>query len=172
MKNIIVWIIALTIATIIFIGFLLALPVTNVSANDYIVTYYGQGVFSIEHDGVIHIQGKGAATKMGTGTDGGWGRTSNDNDQETEYEQNLKEAQQFESKGKWYYAMRYYQEAGETEKMIEMAYKDIEEHLAETPPYYEGATDIARKYLKDKELALEYYEKQLDQQLNSGGIDQ
>ena len=141
-------------------------------ANDYTVTYYGQGVFSVEHDGVIHIQGKGAATKMGTGTDGGWGRTSNDNDQETTYEQNLKEAQQFESKGKWYYAMRYYQEAGETEKMIEMAYKHIEEHLAETPPYYEGAADVARKYLKDKELALEYYEKQLDQQLNSGGTDQ
>jgi len=172
MKNKIEWIIALTIATIIFIGFLLVLPVTNVSAEDYTVTYYGQGVFSIEHDGVIHIQGKGKPGKTSEGSDGGWGRTSNDNDQETEYEQNLKEAQQFELKGKWYYAMRYYQEVRETEKMIEMAYKHIEEHLAETPPYYEGATDIARKYLKDKELALEYYEKQLDQQLNSGGTDQ
>ena len=164
MKNIIEWIIALTIATIIFIGFLLVLPVTNVSAEDYTVTYYGQGVFSIEHDGVIHVMGKGKPGKIDKEE---YRRDSGKS--ETEYEQDLKKAQQNEAKGQWYYAMRYYQEAGETEKMIEMAYKHIEEHLAETPPYYEGATDIARKYLKDKKLALEYYEKQLDQQLNSGG---
>ena len=134
-------------------------------ANDYTVTYYGQGVIAIEHDGVIHIQGKGEAEKTGKDSDGGWGRTSNDNDQETD----LQRAERAEKRGYYLNAAEWYTEAGDPEKAREMVIKDIAEDIAKNPPAYAEASWVANKYLKDKELAMEYYEKHLDQQLNSGG---
>ena len=132
-------------------------------ANDYTITDYGQGVFSIEHDGVIHIQGKGEPKKEG------------DESPSYNYRDNKSEtwdvgtyailAEDKESEGDFYMAAIYYGEAGDTEKMRELAYKDIDEELAETPPDYQGALMTVNDILKDKELALEYYEKHLDQKL-------
>ena len=169
MTNKIEWIIALTIATIIFIGFLFILPVTYVNASEnYTITDYGQGVFSVEHDGVIHIQGKGETGKAIDEVSQGYNQYSSIN----ENVDWVIEAQAKEAKGDFYLAAVCYRRAGDTEKMRELAYKDIDRELAKTPPYYEGILMTVNDILKDKELALEYYEKYLDQKLNSGGTDQ
>ena len=137
-------------------------------ANDYTIAYYGQGVFSIEHDGVIHVMGKGEPVKIGKDSDGDWGRSSNDNEPETD----LQRAEMAEKRGYYLNAADWYIEADEPEKAREVAIKDIAEDIAKNPPSYDQASWTAIKYLKDKELAMEYYEKYLDQKLNSGGTDQ
>ena len=137
-------------------------------ANDYTIAYYGQGVFSIEHDGVIHVMGKGEPVKIGKDSDGDWGRSSNDNEPETD----LQRAEMAEKRGYYLNAADWYIEADEPEKAREVVIKDIAEDIAKNPPSYDQASWTAIKYLKDKELAMEYYEKYLDQKLNSGGTDQ
>ena len=120
-------------------------------ASDYTITYYGQGVFSVEHGGVIHIQGQGEPSKD-EGTDNIY------------IETDLEAAQRNEAKGEWYYALRYYEDAGDLDKMKEMAYKEIEQDIAKGD--YLSASNTATQYLKDKELAMEYYDKYLTQELN------
>jgi len=154
--------------------FILFSNVLDARGSDYIITNYGQGIFSIEHDGVIHIQGKGAPGK----TDGDnnensdWPisiRSSNNSEPETKYEQDLEAAQQFEAKGWWIDAASKYKKIGDTEKAKQMAYKDIVIELAKNPPNYTGASWTAAFIIENKDLAMEYYEKGLDQQLAKEG---
>lgn len=146
---------------IILVAFWVFILVAVSHANDYTITYYGQGVFSIEHDGVIHIQGKGEPEKTGEDRDGGWGGTSNDS--ESEQTSDLAKAEANELKQQFYTAAYHYRKAGETEKMKEMAYKDIDQELAKDPPDYHGAYETVKEFLKDVDLATEYYKKYLEQ---------
>jgi len=116
-------------------------------ANEYVITYYGQGVISIEHDGVIYVQGKGEPEKSGK---------ISTVQSFIERESNL---QWFIDREDYVGVGRVYEEMGDMENANIMYLKDIEQELAKSPPYYKGAAYTALHYLKDTELALEYYEK-------------
>jgi len=164
MKSIIGWIIVIIIGA----AFIFFIKYGRCYADDYIVTDYGQGVFSVEHDGVMHIQGRGEA---GNNLKPEYTDKRN-NDTESESESSLSwflaEAKQLENKGAWAGAASYYKKANETEKMEEMAYKDIDMELAKIPPNYKMAMWTAELILENEELAMKYYDKSLDQQFNSG----
>lgn len=145
--------------------------------EDYIITDYGQGVFAVEHNGVIHIQGCEASEgymikEQESYIDNTpikhkpWINTEGFDD-ETEEEKYLGEAQHYESQGQWLYAMTYYKGINQ-EKAIEMCYKTIEEELTKANPDYSRLANIAREYMHNKDLSMEYYEKYLDQKLNGG----
>lgn len=138
---------------------------SNAHAEDYIITYYSQGVFSIEHDGVIHVMGRGKPDKgIGENEGGGpWGRLS---ETEPDAETYLKWAEAKEAGEDFFMAAIYYRRAGDIGKMEEMAYKDIDIELAKDPPNYRGVMTTIKDILKDKDLAMEYYEKYLDQQFS------
>lgn len=143
-----------------FIGTIFMLA-SYAHAEDYVITYYGQGVFSVEHDGVIYIQGEGRPD------------SNKDEDrssqQSTKYKPptaTLERAERYESASSWLAAAKEYKKIGDVVKYREMVYKDIEKDLAKSPPDYRGAAWTANHYLEDKDLAVEYYGKYLDQRLN------
>ena len=140
---------------------------TKAEASDYIITNYGQGVFSIEHDGIIHIQGKGEPGKAEEEEYRSpfWDSDKSEEEPETEYQQDLEWARKYESQESWSLAAEHYEYAGKTEKMKEMAYEAIEEGLDCNEPPYSWAADVAVRFLKDKDLAMGYFEKHTDQQL-------
>ena len=128
-------------------------------SNDYTITHYGQGVVSIEHDGVIHVMGKGVAETAVDKKENSYNSGAEKTD--------LQEAERSEAAGYYLNAYDFYIKLGNTEKAREMAYKDIERDLAKTPPRYADASFVASKYLKDKDLAMEYYGKHLEQHANN-----
>ena len=151
---------------ILFIAFTIGPP--NATADDYIITIYGGGeVIVIEHDDEITAFGCGDQTDTTFITKDGHEVTYAITQAESESEpSDLEWAQRYEAREMWYPAGMYYKDAGEIEKAKEMGLKDIDEELARETPGYFQASATARKILEDKDLALFYYEKYLEQPLS------
>jgi len=137
---------------------------SSAKADEYVITYYGQGVISIEHDGVIHVQGKG---DFDYGNNP-WASAHNTSahpitpEEIVESDSNI---HWYIDNGYYLIAGRVYEGIGNIEIATEMYHKDIEKELAKTPPNYDGAGYTALHMLHDKDLAKEYYDKYIEQKL-------
>lgn len=92
-----------------------------------------------------------------------------DSDEEEDpREYSLKRAREYEEDGYWYEAACYYQEVGESDKMLEMTEKAIEQGIVMND--WGSVGYIYEEFLNDHATALEYYRKQLEM-VTKAGLD-
>ena len=137
----------------------LSLPLFAYAADKYIIQIIGKGALAIEHDGVIHAYGRGVPNKdaavdnLSTGPE-------TDLQDDSQPDTNLQTAEKCAAEGDYFTAAMYYRYAGDTEKMVEMARKDIQKEYDRG--YWSGALETAKQLLIDRDEIKAVLDKYLD----------
>ena len=134
----------------------LSLPLFAYAADKYIIQIIGKGALTIEHDGVIHAYGRGTPDNSKEQESYDSARSGDDSQPDT----NLQTAEKYAAQGDYFTAAMYYRYAGDTEKMVEMARKDIQKEYDRG--YWSWAVETAKRFLIDRDEIKAVLDKYLD----------